>query len=111
MRNAVRYTAPATTVDMVLQTETQPDGRALAVLQVRDYGPGVPEAETRNIFQPFYRLTDARDRQSGGTGLGLAISERAVSLHGGQISAANAPGGGLIVEIRLPLAAGMKATA
>ncbi len=109
VRNAVRYTAPASTVDMTIQAEAAGGGSKVAVLRVRDHGPGVPEDEAQNIFRPFYRLADARDRQSGGTGLGLAISERAVVLHGGQIAAANAPGGGLIVEIRLPVTAAAKA--
>jgi two-component system sensor histidine kinase CpxA len=109
VRNAVRYTAPSTTVDLTLQAESSPAGQRLAVLRVRDHGPGVPEGETQNIFRPFYRLADARDRQSGGTGLGLAISERAIGLHGGQITAANAPCGGLIVELRLPMASAVKA--
>lgn len=106
VRNAVRYTSPATSVDMTLQAETDAGGQPVAVLRVRDHGPGVPEAETRNIFRPFFRLADARDRQSGGTGLGLAISERAVALHGGQITAGNAAPGGLIVELRIPMPTG-----
>ncbi|NLC69745.1 MAG: hypothetical protein GX751_00125 [Desulfuromonadaceae bacterium] len=55
------------------------------------------------IFQPFYRVAAARDRQSGGTGIGLAITERAVRLHGGSVKAANHPEGGLIVKIQLPM--------
>jgi len=50
------------------------------------------------------RVADARDRQTGGAGLGLAITRRAAQLHGGTVSASNAPGGGLIVEIKLPVA-------
>jgi len=75
------------------------------VLNVRDYGPGVPENELINIFRPFYRVSDARDQQSGGVGLGLAITDRVVRLHGGSVSAANAAGGGLEVQIRIPVAA------
>ncbi len=57
---------------------------------------------SNEIFRPFYRTEDARDRQSGGgTGLGLAITERAVRLHGGTVKAANAPDGGLTVELKL----------
>jgi two-component system sensor histidine kinase CpxA len=55
------------------------------------------------LFRPFYRLDDARGRQTGGVGLGLAITERAVRLHGGSIKASNRPDGGLDVEIRVPL--------
>ena len=65
-------------------------------------GPGVPETSLADLFSPFYRVGDARDRKQGGTGLGLAITERAVKLHGGQVRAENAPGGGLRVMINLP---------
>jgi two-component system sensor histidine kinase CpxA len=69
-----------------------------------DSGPGVPADALEKLFRPFYRIDDARGRETGGVGLGLAITERAVSLHGGTIRAANRPQGGLMVEIRLPLA-------
>ncbi len=75
-----------------------------AVISVVDSGPGVPEEFLTEVFRPFYRLDDARNRQTGGVGLGLAITERAVRLHGGTIKASNRPEGGLSVEIRLPLA-------
>ncbi|MDA8162789.1 MAG: hypothetical protein M0022_07795, partial [Desulfobacteraceae bacterium] len=52
--------------------------------------------------RPFYRVADARDRLTGGTGIGLTITERAVHLHGGVVTASNAQGGGLVVEIDLP---------
>ena len=101
VRNAVRYTAQGTEVDLTLGC--QRDGADLqAVIQVRDRGPGVPEATLAHLFRPFYRVADARDRLSGGTGLGLAIAERAVRVHGGRVSATNAPGGGLLVETYLP---------
>lgn len=74
-----------------------------AVITVRDHGRGVPDNALADIFQPFYRVDDARDRKSGGTGLGLAIAARAVRLHGGSVTAKNAIDGGLEVEITLPL--------
>jgi two-component system sensor histidine kinase CpxA len=74
-----------------------------AVIRVRDYGPGVPEESLQDLFRPFYRVAVARDRQTGGTGLGLSITERAVQFHGGTVTASNAEGSGLLVEIRLPL--------
>jgi two-component system, OmpR family, sensor histidine kinase CpxA len=74
-----------------------------AVLTVRDHGPGVPDAELQHIFEPFYRVSEARERASGGVGLGLSIADRTVKLHGGTIHAANAKDG-LIVTIELPLA-------
>jgi two-component system sensor histidine kinase CpxA len=69
---------------------------------VRDHGAGVPEEALAEIFRPFYRVDEARDREAGGVGLGLAIAERAVRLHGGEALAANAPDGGLVVTISLP---------
>jgi two-component system sensor histidine kinase CpxA len=55
------------------------------------------------LFLPFYRVAEARDRQSGGTGIGLAITDRAVRLHNGSVIARNAIDGGLLIEIRLPV--------
>jgi len=104
MRNAVRYTAKGTTVEIELK-KLPFDNAASHQCQitVRDFGAGVPPESLPHLFHPFYRVTDARDRQSGGTGLGLAISERAIRFHGGNIKASNAPQGGLLVEINLPL--------
>ena len=102
VRNAVRYTAAASEVEIRLNCQTQNGSGSLAVITVKDHGPGVPDEEIGNLFRPFYRLDAARERQTGGAGLGLAIAERAVRLHQGSITARNAPGGGLVVEIRLP---------
>jgi two-component system sensor histidine kinase CpxA len=78
-------------------------GAAEAVLRVSDAGPGAPADSLAKLFEPFYRLDDARGRQTGGVGLGLAITERAVRFHGGKVSAFNRQPNGLVVEIRLPL--------
>ncbi|MBW4055175.1 MAG: HAMP domain-containing protein, partial [Proteobacteria bacterium] len=101
-RNAIRYTDEGTAVEITLASLHE-ETAAYAVLRVRDHGPGVPEAALSALFRPFYRVADARDRQSGGTGIGLAIVERALHLHKGTVTARNAPGGGLLVEIRVPL--------
>jgi two-component system sensor histidine kinase CpxA len=103
VRNAVRYTATGTAVEISMRRK-ETGGRSLAHIEVRDYGPGVPESELYDIFRPFYRVNDARERKSGGTGVGLAISDRAVRLHGGSLRAFNAPGIGLVMELELPLA-------
>ncbi len=97
LRNAVRFTAVDTAVDVSLKHD-----HGMLVLIIRDQGPGVPSQDLARIFEPFYRVADARDRDSGGTGLGLAITARVVSLHGGKVEAQNSPSTGLIVEIRLP---------
>jgi two-component system sensor histidine kinase CpxA len=99
VRNATRYTREGTNVDVRL---TRENGQA--VVRVSDHGPGVPPDAVEKLFRPFYRLDDARNRQTGGVGLGLAITDRTVRLHRGTVSASNRPEGGLVVEIRLPLA-------
>jgi len=107
VRNAIRYTREGTTVDIHLEKtgmeKTGVDGREEAVIRVTDCGSGVPPDALEKLFQPFYRLDDARGRQTGGVGLGLAITERAVRFHGGRVAATNRAGGGLMVEIHLPL--------
>jgi two-component system, OmpR family, sensor histidine kinase CpxA len=104
VRNATRYTSEGTIVEVRLEKADRANGPE-AVLTVLDSGPGVPQDALDKLFQPFYRLDDARNRETGGVGLGLAITERTVRLHGGSVSAANRPEGGLVVEIRLPIRA------
>jgi len=99
VRNAVRYTAPDTVVDVL--SSWSGDKRAVTIT-VRDHGPGIPESMLQDIFRPFFRIGESRDRKTGGVGLGLAIAEQAVRLHGGRITAMNAGDGGLIVDIWLP---------
>jgi two-component system sensor histidine kinase CpxA len=62
--------------------------------------------ELEKIFQPFYRIDDARERSTGGVGLGLAITDQAIRLHGGSVRASNLPEGGLLVEMHIPLQSG-----
>lgn len=100
LRNSVRFTREGTTVEVSM---------ARAAKSVRicidDQGPGVPEGELQKIFEPFHRTAESRDRDSGGTGLGLTITERVVTLYGGKVKAVNRAGGGLRVEIELPVSA------
>lgn len=102
VRNAIRYTGEGTSVEIRLRQMTA-GPIPYAEITVRDRGRGVPEAELPHLFRPFYRVSDSRERKTGGTGLGLAIAERAVKLHRGDVKASNAPYGGLIVTISLPL--------
>jgi signal transduction histidine kinase len=101
VRNAVRHTAAGTTVEITVTRRHGPPGPP-AVVCVRDHGPGVPEDEIPKLFLPFHRISDSAGRSPDGAGLGLAIAERAVRLHGGRVSAVNAPGGGLAVTLELP---------
>lgn len=100
LRNALRYTDPAKGVLLGLNVSKR---RSRATLEIRDFGIGVPEAELEKIFEPFYRVQESRDRDSGGHGLGLSIVANAIKHHGGNITARNADGGGLIVTVTLPL--------
>lgn len=100
VRNAIRYTAAGTSVDISLGAQ----GGSHVLLVIRDYGKGVPETDLPKIFQPFYRVAEARDRASGGVGLGLAISDRVLRIHGGTIRANNAQPSGLRVLIEIPAA-------
>jgi two-component system sensor histidine kinase CpxA len=91
-------------------SQVQGASGAQATVRVSDCGPGVPTDSLEKLFQPFYRLDDARGRLTGGVGLGLAITERAVRFHGGKVAAFNRSEGGLMVEITLPLVATWKST-
>jgi len=99
VRNAVRHTRESTAVEIAIRA----DGSDRVVIAVRDHGGGVPDDLLPHIFQPFYRVGDARDRHTGGVGLGLTIADRTIHLHGGTVRAANAADGGLIVEVTLPV--------
>jgi len=106
VRNAIHYTPEGTEVEITLCPGQHPGE---AILRVRDHGPGVPASALRSIFEPFYRIGDARERASGGSGLGLAISDRAIRSHRGNVHAFNAGDGGLIIEMRLPVQSGASA--
>jgi two-component system sensor histidine kinase CpxA len=101
MRNAIRYTEGDSPIEVCLRSQEIAPSNFIR-LAIRDHGSGVPESELLNIFQPFYRVAEDRDRLTGGTGLGLAIAERVVRIHGGTIHARNAAPHGLEVEILLP---------
>lgn len=98
VRNAVKYTPENSVVKVTLTKEN-----GTAKISVRDFGNGVEENKLKDLFRPFYRVDEARERKSGGVGLGLAITERAVTAHGGKVWAENAADGGLIVKINLPI--------
>ena len=97
VRNAIRY-SPEKSAIQVSITDTERE----ATIVVRDYGPGVPQDALVRIFDPFFRVEEARDLNSGGSGLGLSIAKRAVQVHQGTITAENASPG-LRVQITIPL--------
>jgi len=97
LRNAVRYSPRQVPINVVVRRETR-----TVMLSVRDFGPGVPDESLSQLFEPFFRVDEARDEGTGGVGLGLSIAKRAVHLHKGTVEAHNADPG-LRVEIILPL--------
>ncbi|RVA22800.1 ATP-binding protein, partial [Mesorhizobium sp. M7D.F.Ca.US.004.03.1.1] len=77
----------------------------MILLTIRDEGPGIPQAQIDAVFGSFVRLEQSRNRQTGGLGLGLTIARNIARAAGGEISLSNNPGGGLLTQLRLPLAA------
>ena len=96
VRNALRYSHTKIEVGFAVDK----DG---ITITVDDDGPGVSPEDREQIFRPFYRTDEARDRESGGTGLGLAIVEIAIQQHRGWVKAEDSPLGGLRLVIWLPL--------
>jgi signal transduction histidine kinase len=96
LRNAIRYSPEHSTIDVSIAGDSH-----AALVSIRDYGPGVPEDALAKIFDPFFRVEEARDATSGGSGLGLSIAKKAVQAHNGTIVAENASPG-LRVKISIP---------
>jgi two-component system, OmpR family, sensor kinase len=101
LRNAVRYSPPDAPVEVSVGRGGGGGGGGAGIL-VRDHGPGVPDRDLARIFEPFYRVAESRDRDTGGEGIGLAITAQVMKAHGGSATAANGPGGGLEVRLSLP---------
>jgi two-component system, OmpR family, sensor histidine kinase KdpD len=95
--NAVKYSPSASPVEVRARA-----AGGLLEISVSDRGSGIPGSDLVRIFDKFYRVE--RPGQVMGTGLGLAISKGIVDAHGGQIWAANRPGGGATFTVALPLA-------
>jgi two-component system sensor histidine kinase CpxA len=100
LRNAIFYSGVdgRVEVSVVLQD-------ALANISVRDNGPGVPDAALPRLFDPFYRVDDARGTSTGGSGLGLSIVSGAINVHNGTVRARNIEPHGLEIIITLPVVA------
>lgn len=100
IRNALKYAKSIIKVQVSIIQEQEQD---LLFIVVDDDGEGVSDHELEHIFRPFYRVDEARARQTGGTGLGLTIVANAVQQHQGKVKAIKSELGGLRIEIRLPL--------
>lgn len=98
VRNSIRYAPKQSKIELwIAENERE------AKISIRDYGTGVPEDALNRIFDPFFRVEEARAANGGGSGMGLSIAKRAVQLHHGTIRAENASPG-LRVEITIPFA-------
>jgi signal transduction histidine kinase len=97
LANALRFTRRGTNLELSLESSS--DGMRF---RVRDFGPGIPDAELETIFDKF--VQSSRTRDAGGTGLGLAICRKIVKAHGGRIWAENHPEEGAIFTFELPSA-------
>jgi len=96
IQNAVRYGERA-------RVALRRNGEGIEIA-VDDDGPGIPAAEFERVFAPFVRLEGSRNRQTGGVGLGLSIARTIARDHGGDVTLANRPAGGLRATIVLPAA-------
>lgn len=74
----------------------------MAIIEIDDDGPGVPQSELERVFEPFYRGEPSRNRETGGIGLGLAVVRSLARAHGGDVTLVNLVGGGLRASVRLP---------
>jgi len=97
LRNGIRYSPEKSPIELNIS-----ENENHAVITIRDYGPGVPDDSLSRIFDPFFRVEEARNTNGGGSGLGLSIAKRAVCVHRGTICAENAAPG-LRVVISIPL--------
>lgn len=100
VRNALKYSPVASTIRCQIAVNSQQ-----VELSIIDQGPGIPAAQLEHIFLPFYRVSSSRDAETGGTGLGLAIVAQIIRQHQGQVRASLAAGGGLQINVTLPLPA------
>jgi two-component system OmpR family sensor kinase len=98
-RNAVIHTPATVAIDIAVRREGE-----LAVLEVRDHGPGLPADAGDRVFERFWRTEGGRSRGRGGSGLGLAIVKAIVQAHHGEVHAANASDGGAVFRVTLPIA-------
>ncbi|MGN6379041.1 MAG: sensor histidine kinase [Gaiellales bacterium] len=96
--NAIRYTHPGGEVRLTLRRR---NGSAL--ITVEDTGIGIPAGDLGRVFERFYRVDAARDKQTGGTGLGLAIVRHVAESHGGQVGVTSVLGSGSTFTATIPL--------
>lgn len=113
--NAARYGGGRVSVRLRAEpASSSGESSANWLVEITDQGPGIPAQEYERVFEPFYRLEPSRNRHTGGVGLGLTIAREIVNAHGGSLrlrsatsasaAPAHAAAGGLLVQVRLPVA-------
>ncbi|SFU74820.1 Signal transduction histidine kinase [Polaromonas sp. YR568] len=100
LENARRYSTGEINLELA---QARAGSKQLAVVKVHDRGPGVPADQRERIFEPFYRLPGASERE-GGVGLGLALVKSISQRHGGSVRCEARPGGGASFVVELPVA-------
>jgi signal transduction histidine kinase len=95
--NAIRYSQPGGAVDVRVRAEP-----SAVLISVHDEGVGIPQRDLPRIFERFYRVDQARSRDTGGTGLGLSIVKHVCENHDGTVSVKSELGVGSTFEVRLP---------
>lgn len=98
IENAISYSPERTMVNVVLKR-----GEEIAEIAISDQGVGIEESELERIFERFYRVDQARSRETGGTGLGLSIVKHVISNHGGEVQVWSVPGTGSTFTVLLPI--------
>ncbi|MDA5533452.1 two-component system sensor histidine kinase BaeS [Yersinia mollaretii] len=98
LENSLRYTNEGGRLEINAQLDDD-----TLTLHWQDSKPGLSDEQLQRIFERFYRTESSRNRASGGSGLGLAICHNIVEAHGGKISAAHSPLGGLRITVLFPL--------
>ncbi len=98
LQNAMRYTVDESTIDIAVYAQEN-----LAILTIRDHGPGIPTDKLETIFDRYYQLNSNNGESAGGLGIGLAISRRLARVHGGNLYVSNHRGGGSEFTLELPL--------
>src|SRR5262249_4353636 len=98
LENAVKYSLPDS---HPVEVSAAQNGQRVTI-RVTDDGPGIPNPDMPNLFEPFYRVDRSRSKKTGGYGLGLSISKRIIEAHGGTIVAENSAGRGASFIVTLP---------
>lgn len=96
--NSIKYSKNGARINVFIEQEED-----LAVISIRDHGPGIPQEDIDKIFKPFYRVDKVRTRKMGGSGLGLSIVKEIVEKHGGEVTIESIKDEGTLIMVKLPM--------